>query len=290
MKCSKWLIAVTCAFCCLVPFSTAQADLKLGDGAATGQWWNAARSGEGFWIEIIDVGGNLQVGVAMYSFDEEGNQLWLAGNVPIEASAVAAEVPVVLIEGPLWGTQFDPADADTTQFGSIVVRFPSCDTALFSVESNVAGLESGSYSLVRATSVVGTDCVDQPTQPPTQEGSVTPGLWTGLGGCFFVNAEGTRLLESDLCDEGKALSAEAPGVKIDIDGKWDPDGCQANVVCDGSWPISYGDSVVVSCVNDLGGLANIYFNSATDAQVEAWEDGDDFGDSCVGAFNATPAE
>jgi hypothetical protein len=62
----------------------AQAGLNLADGYASGQWWNPARDGEGFYVEVIDTGGNLQIAVAMYSYDESGNQLWLVGNIAIE--------------------------------------------------------------------------------------------------------------------------------------------------------------------------------------------------------------
>ena len=221
-------LILTCihAACCLVLLvGSAHAQLNLADGTASGQWWNPNRDGEGFYVEIIDTGGNLQIGVAMYSYDADGNQLWLVGNIAIADGDQGAKVPVFLIEGPVWGTSYDPADKSTTEFGTIVVRFPSCDRAFFKVQSNVQGLESGNYSLARATDLVGIDCTDP---PPAMGETVTPGQWTGEGVCFFVNTEpsggfppGTRIQGSDLCN-GFSAEAEVPGVEVDIKGETGP--------------------------------------------------------------------
>jgi len=272
--------------CLFMVTESARGDLILAEGQPTGQWWNPARDGEGFYVETIDTGGVLQVAVAMYSYDSAGNQLWLVGNVAIDADDIGATVPVFLIDGPVWGVGYDPADKNTTQFGTIVVRFPSCDTALFNVQSNVQDLESGSYSLVRATSVIGLDCTDP---PPEQEGQVTSGRWTGSGVCFFVNEEGTKIVESDLCPNGKSFSAEIPGIEIDIDEEIKAD-CLVNVACDAAWDIFYGDNVSANCVNEVGGIAKIYFNSATAATVEVLESTNLNGSVCVGGSTAAPEQ
>jgi hypothetical protein len=171
----KDLILITIRSACFLAImvGSAQADLNLANGFAPGQWWNPERDGDGFFVEVIGEGENLQISVAMYSYDEAGNQLWLVGNVPIAQGDIGATVPVFLIEGPVWGTGYDPADKNTTQFGQIVVRFPTCDTALLGVTSNVEGLESGSYSLVRLTEIVGMDCIEPPppSPPPPDGGS-----------------------------------------------------------------------------------------------------------------------
>jgi hypothetical protein len=286
-------IVLTClrATCCLVIFAgSAQADLNLADGTATGQWYNPQRDGEGFFVEIIGSSGNQQIGIAMYSYDTEGKQLWLVGNVPLENGDIGATIPVFLIEGPVWGTGYDPADRDTTQFGNIVARFPTCDTALFNVQSNVQGLESGTYSEVRLTEISGMDCTDPLPEPPPGNGNVTSGLWTGPGVCFFVNTEGTRIVESDLCD-GKSFEAEVVGVEIDIDGNQDVDDCNANVATDAPCEIFYdGAAASATCVNEFGGFGDIYFYSATSASVSVIEGQDLDGRMCVGSTSATPAQ
>ena len=289
------LKTVLTAFCLAFMAASAQAGLNLADGTASGQWWNPTRDGEGFYIEVIDTGGNLQIGVAMYSYDETGNQLWLVGNVAIADGDQGAKVPVFLIEGPVWGTSYDPADKSTTDFGTITVRFPSCDTALFNVQSNVEGLESGSYSLARATDLVGIDCTNP---PPATEDVATPGQWTGEDICFFINTEpvggfdpGYWVEDNDLCN-GFAVEAEVPGVEVYINGDTGP-ACQAKIECPGRWGITYPGTSTFGwalCGGAKDAAVEIYFTSATDSVVVVYEYVDQDGTLCVGQGGATPAQ
>ena len=288
-------IVTTCCF--LILTCNVQADLNLANGFATGQWWNPERDGEGFYVEVIGEGENLQIAVAMYSYDAAGSQLWLVGNVPIAQGDIGATVPVFLIEGPVWGTGYDPADKNTTEFGQITVRFPTCDTALFGVTSNVEGLESGSYSLVRLTEIVGMDCIEPPPPgPPPPDGGITPGLWTGPNACFFVNAEGTKIVESDLCDAGNSLSVSIQGLEVDIDGISNPSGCNAVVACDLAWDIvtveeNGSEFQQVTCINDIAGIGNVVFNPfEAEATIDVYELQDLNGRMCYGRIVARPAQ
>ena len=278
-----FLTCMRAAILLAILVGSAHADLNLANGYATGQWYNPARDGEGFFVEIIGEGDNLQISLAMYSYDAEGNQLWLVGNAAIANGDIGATVPVFLIEGPVWGTGYDPDDRDTTQFGTIAARFPTCDSALFSVQSNVAGLESGSYSEVRLTEIVGMNCVEPPPSdsPDPPEGGVTSGMWRGELGesvvCFFVNEEGTKIIETDECDQGKAFSAEINGVEIDIDGHQNPDACVASVICDAAWPIEQVDDasgvsyMQLICPNEAGGIGQVIFDTESQGRARAYE-------------------
>ncbi|MDH3902926.1 MAG: hypothetical protein OEU84_08530 [Xanthomonadales bacterium] len=147
------------------------------------------------------------------------------------------------------------------------------------MNSNVPGLESGTYSEVRLTTLVGMNCVEPPppdAPPPANETGITSGLWTGLETCFFVNAEGTKIVETDECDVGNAFSADIPGVQIDIDGKAKPDLCDASVTCDGAWPITTKEEngvtlTQVICTNDTGGIGEIQFQTGNRAFVRAYQ-------------------
>jgi hypothetical protein len=300
MKKRIWSFLIGAVASLVFVSGNAVAGLNLANGYATGQWYNQQRDGEGFFVEVIGEGENLQISVAMYSYNEQGEQLWLVGNVPIASGDVVATVPVFLIEGPVWGTAYDPADRVTTEFGTIVVQFPTCSSAIFNVNSNVAGLESGSYSLVRLTEIVGMDCVEPPppdTGPPPSSSDITPGFWTGEGVCFFVNAEGTRIVEADECDTGKSFSAEIPGIQIDLDGRPDGEDCPANVACDAAWDIvtktsAQGvETVEMTCVNEFGGVGWIIFDTGSRARVRAYDGVDPDGRLCYGPDTvATPTQ
>ena len=149
------------------------------------------------------------------------------------------------------------------------MQFPTCDTALFIVNSDVAGLESGNYALVRLTEIVGMDCVEPPPPdgpPPEEHPEITPGLWTAEGVCFFVDADGTQIIDSDQCDAGKSFSARVDGVEIPE--TLNPS-CNANVVCNGAWPIvdaldEFGRPIKkLTCVNADGGIGLIEFHNNT---------------------------
>jgi hypothetical protein len=73
---TRKLFFTICSVALLLSFTTNTfANLILTEGGPTGQWWNPAREGEGFFVEIIDGGNTNQIGVAMYSFDADGDPL-----------------------------------------------------------------------------------------------------------------------------------------------------------------------------------------------------------------------
>ena len=242
----------------LLCFSTsALADLVLADGKATGQWFNPERSGEGFYIEIIKAGGSNQVGVAMFTFDDSGDPLWVSGNVAIGNNDKTAGIPVFQFDGPSWGSDFDPDDLNQTRFGIITVRFPTCDTALFQVQTDV-GLQNGSYSLIRLTDIEGIECNDPPAEP-----QVTPGTWRGTGVCFNVSADGRSLTEAgSQCDGNAAFDSNLNGLNDDGGN------CGAEAECDGIWQIEGGK---FACTGELGTLVIGTFGSSTSAAGLAYE-------------------
>jgi hypothetical protein len=75
----KTFIVISILSLVLCYSTSALANLVLSEGGATGQWYNPARNGEGFYIEIIDTVSGNQIGVAMYSYDADGDQLWVFG-------------------------------------------------------------------------------------------------------------------------------------------------------------------------------------------------------------------
>ncbi len=256
--------------------SGALAGLVLSDGGPTGQWFNPQRSGEGFFIEIIK-GNPMQIGIAMYSFDADGDPLWVVGNVAIDANDEIVGIPVFEFNGPVWGPGYDPDDLNTIPFGTITVSFPTCDTALFSVQTSGA-LPSGDYSLVRLTSVEGVGCTE-PTEPsPT---GLTPGLWTGHQVCFMVSEDGTHIIGGNLseCDAQAAFDSNLDGISNELNE------CKVTTSCEGPWPIVDGK---FTCLNELGELAFGTFNSTTSASGSAFEGEGGRGEFCSATWSATP--
>jgi len=254
------------------------ADLVLSDGGATGTWFNATRSGEGFYIEIIENSdGSNAVSVAMYSFDENGDPLWLVGTGGVGAKDVSAQINLFEYDGPVWGPGFDSADLNETPFGTIIVRFPTCDTALFSIQSDGA-LESGDYSLVRLTLVEGVDCTEPPDPPPS---GLTTGTWSGFGVCFHVSADGKSIIggETSGCDAQMAFDANLDGITNELRN------CKSSPSCEGIWPIVEGR---FTCLNSQGELATGTFTSPTSASGVAVEPEAGIGEFCTAPWTASP--
>ena len=273
---SKIVLSLMCvAVFHFIVSTTAQADLVLSTGTPTGQWYNADRDGEGFYVEIINNGGVEQIYVAMFTMDGDGNQMWMNGNIPIGASDTNAAVPVIRVDGAMWGPDFDENDINIVPFGTITVRFPSCDTALFQIvtEDNV-GLANGSYSLVRLTSIVGISCIN----PPVNE--ITSGTWRGNDVCFNVSENGLALtgLGSE-CALGAAFDAHLDGV--DDEG----DSCNVDVECEVGTIDADGN---LACLGNGGSLAVGTFETSTSAIGLAYEPEEGVNGFCTGVWTATP--
>ena len=266
-----------CILSVFMLFSTSTlADLVLAEGGATGQWFNPERSGEGFWIEVINTGGIQQIGISFYTFDANGKQLWVTGSVTIGPDDEVVPIPVFLVEGPSWGPDFDAGDANVTAFGTITVRFPTCDTALFSVVTEV-GLQNGSYPAIRLTDIEGVECIDP--DPPQQ--GYTPGLWEGHGICFNVSADGMSIVGgASGCSLQTALDANLDGLSNEGDN------CKVTTSCELTWPIVNGQ---FSCVNSVGEMAIGTFTSNTSAAGFAFEPEGGVGEFCTAVWDASPA-
>jgi hypothetical protein len=179
--------------------------------------------------------------------------------------------------GPVWGPGYDPGDLNTVPFGTITVNFPTCDTALFSINTEGA-LQSGSYSLIRITSVAGVGC-QEPPDPPT---GLPSGRWSGPGVCFTVSADGKNIVggEGSSCDAQTAFDSDLEGI-TNQEGRE----CNVNVSCEGVWPIVDG---TFTCVNELGEMAIGTFNSATSAAGFAFEDDGGQLEYCRASWTASP--
>ena len=101
----------------------------------SGHWWGGPeRNGEGFLIEVSDAGGVLVLVVSMYTYDNNGNQLWLIAS-GLANTGMTAELTVYITEGRTWGEDNNTADF-TTVFGTATFTFPSCTSGSFTLTPN----------------------------------------------------------------------------------------------------------------------------------------------------------
>jgi len=110
----------------------------------TGTWWDSERAGEGFVLEFggAPADGALTMFVSFYTYDSEGNQIWLAGNGPAP-SGTSITLNLVITDGAMWGDDFNAADVTFEDWGEATFDFPTCSSATVSLVPNVAMAAAG---------------------------------------------------------------------------------------------------------------------------------------------------
>ena len=255
----------------LLTSTSALADLVLADGGASGQWFNSSRDGEGIYFEIVDGG---MVSVAWFTYDMDGNQMWLTGATDISDSATTVAVPVTVTDGPVFGPDYDPDDLNSELWGTLTLNFPDCDTGLLSYASST-GFGQDTISLIRLTNLEQVRCEEPPAVP-----ELTPGTWRGEGVCFNVSLDGKTLTEvGSECDGGQSFDSN-------VDGRTPAgESCNATAECEDTWAIVNG---AFGCGSDTGDERVVgAFISTTEAAGLAQES-EAFDSVCTGPWLATP--
>ena len=121
----------------------------------TGSWYDPARDGEGYNIEIVGSSLDPQLLAYFYTYDDAGNQMWLVGSGP--ANGDTAVVPVQVTSGPVYGDGFDKDDVVREDWGTLTFTFSSC-TAGSVVRASTMGFGTTTEDFVRLTYVTGLTC------------------------------------------------------------------------------------------------------------------------------------
>jgi cytochrome c553 len=119
-----------------------------------GNWYGGPdRNYEGFQLEVADFGSGLVLVATFYTYDTEGNQVWLLGVGPVDGNS--ADVTVYIYDGPSWGAGFNPADANEVEWGNGSFVAHSCGSVSMSLTPNAESLAAGftdlEYDLIRVT-------------------------------------------------------------------------------------------------------------------------------------------
>lgn len=111
-------------------------------GGISGTWYLDERDGEGFLIDVAPRdNGAWELVATYYTYDGFGNQTWLIGSAMTDGNV--ATVPVVITDGGVFGTLFDPSTVVRTAWGTLEFSFTSCWTGHVSVTPNAAMLAAG---------------------------------------------------------------------------------------------------------------------------------------------------
>jgi len=110
------------------------ADIGLDPGL-TGTWYDAAREGEGWLLEVGKANGAPYMFASFYTYDNLGLQVWLIA----ESSAIngnSAEVVVYMTKDALWGDDFNSDDVTRVDWGTGTFTFPTCGGGTVALMAN----------------------------------------------------------------------------------------------------------------------------------------------------------
>ncbi|MCK7595592.1 S8 family serine peptidase [Pseudomarimonas salicorniae] len=142
--------------------------------AHAGAWYDPARPGEGWILQINDAGTATLV---WYSFSAEGSgkQAWyIAAEGAISGAGIRFDA-VSAVRGGRFGTGFDANALRYDDVGSLNITFDGCDRASLTF-SSTAGLPDLQRPLSRLTRLRGLPC-GQPLAASSPEGAARSGAW-----------------------------------------------------------------------------------------------------------------
>jgi len=110
-----------------------------------GNWSVVGHDGEGFMIDVTQHDGTLVV--IWFTYDFDGNQMWLIGTDP-DFSGNSAHMTLSRVTGPSFGPDFSPADVITESWGTLTIVFEDCGGGRVTFNS-LAGFGAGAYDIMR---------------------------------------------------------------------------------------------------------------------------------------------
>ena len=136
----------------------------------SGSWFDPSHSGEGFFLQVLS---DTQAAVFWFTYDNNGNQLWMIGLGEIKGAKI--DFPELISpSGGKFGPDFDPDEVTNSVWGSMRFDFSDCNSAVVTY-SGSKGFGSGKLDVVRLTNLWGLGCA----------GEHSPNISTGRG---FLNA------------------------------------------------------------------------------------------------------
>ena len=127
----------------------------------SGSFYDQAVPGQGFSFEVID-GNPKKVLVYFYSFDTQGDKLWLFGTGDINGNE--STVDLYEVDGGVFGEEFDANEITVDVAGTLDLQFLDCNTAeatleyLDSTSPLKLGIIGTGFTLSRLTSIKSTQC------------------------------------------------------------------------------------------------------------------------------------
>jgi hypothetical protein len=130
------------------------AETPVANAGLSGSFFDPARNGEGLIVEWLTNGDVL---VVFFTYDTEGNQLWLFGQAPSNGKSVTltASYPTSFTA---WGRGFNADDVSLESWGTFTLTWTDCNTMTFDYNSTVEGYGAGTRNYTRLSTLAGVNC------------------------------------------------------------------------------------------------------------------------------------
>ena len=122
----------------------------------TGGWYDPAKNGQGFLLEVIKSNNQKKALTTWFTFDNAGNQYWLIGVGEIQDQSINFQM--LLPEGGRFGDLHNPSDMTNTLWGSVKFTFTDCNSGTVSWNPVINGFNSGSMPVTRNTIINNLNC------------------------------------------------------------------------------------------------------------------------------------
>jgi len=136
----------------------------------TASWYDPARNGEGYVLQILE---NKVALMYWFTYDSEGAQDWYLAKGDIRGNRIV--FPKLLqVSGGEFGPEFDPDKVTSEVVGSASFVWSSCDEAEVSYQ---VGGQHQHLQLTRLSRISGAECGPQVTTPPIPAEQYLSGSW-----------------------------------------------------------------------------------------------------------------
>ena len=131
--------------------------LKHSYDVIRGKYDDPSHDGEGWILEVID---ETTAVVYWFSYDSNGEQVWMISMADIDNNGIAGEL--LSTSGPVFGQDFNPDDVRYEDWGTLTMSFADCNLARVEYDSPLAEFGSGGLLPQRLTSLSGLPCHEAP--------------------------------------------------------------------------------------------------------------------------------
>lgn len=129
-----------------------QPEIKgLSANAFAGHWYDPTHNGEGWLIEVLSESSAL---VYWFTFDDQGNQVWLVGTGTIDGNQLAVE-QLTITRGTSFGSAFDPDTIELSDWGGLTFTLDEEGNAAVAYQSLLPQFGAGNLNAVRLVRYAG---------------------------------------------------------------------------------------------------------------------------------------